>query len=60
VITVPQRALITRNGDKFVRVIKNGALMEVRVETGLRGSDGNVEIATGISDGESVVTSVQE
>ena len=55
VIAVPQRSVITRGGIKYVRVIEEGAIVEKTVETGLRGSDGNIEIVSGLSEGEKVV-----
>lgn len=57
VVVVPLRAVSTReNGEEFVRVVDNGVLTEVSVKTGLRGSDGMVEIQNGVSVGDRVVT----
>ena len=57
VLAVPYRAIINKNGDKIVRVIRDKQQIEERkVETGLRGSDGYIEITSGISEGEEVVT----
>lgn len=63
VIFVPQRAVIEKNGDKIVRVVvedkssKTGERIdEVRVKTGLRGSDGNIEIIEGLKEGDKVIT----
>lgn len=62
VIAVPARAVISRNGDKFVKVLleDNQTVEEVLVDTGLRGSDGNVEILEGLSEGDKVVVYVGE
>lgn len=67
VIIVPQRAIITKNGDKFLRIInfesaeKNDAeFKEVKIITGLRGSDGNVEIIEGVKEGDRVITFFEE
>ncbi|MBI2109398.1 MAG: efflux RND transporter periplasmic adaptor subunit [Parcubacteria group bacterium] len=60
VITIPQRAVIRKNGGKFVQVLKNGVTTEVSVETGLRGSDGNIEITEGLIEGDVVVTLIEE
>lgn len=60
VISVPQRAVITKNGDKFVR-IKNGEIVqEVEVSTGLSGKDGFIEIVNGINEGDQVVTFIND
>ncbi len=57
VIVIPQRAVISKDGGKFVRVLKDGKIEEVKVTTGLRGSDGNIEIISGISEGERIIVS---
>ncbi len=57
VLAVPQRAISIRNGEKTVRILKGGAAQEVRVGTGLRGSDGNVEIVQGLEEGDQVILS---
>ncbi|MAG12930.1 hypothetical protein CL630_03935 [bacterium] len=60
VIAVPQRAVITKNGDKIVRILVDGIVEEVLVATGLRGSDGRVEILKGISEGDKVIIFLEE
>ena len=60
VIAVPQRAIIRKNGDQFVRIADGEGFREVKVETGLRGSDGNIEIISGISEGDEVITFSEE
>jgi multidrug efflux pump subunit AcrA (membrane-fusion protein) len=60
VFYVPQRAVLSKNGDKMVKILsdeKSGAITEVAVKTGLRGSDGNIEITDGIREGDKVITS---
>lgn len=58
VFTIPQRAVIYKNGDKFVRVLDLGSdeFGEVKVETGLHGSDGRLEIISGLKEGDRVIT----
>lgn len=60
VIAVPQRSIIRKNGDKFVRILNSEDFEEVKVETGLRGSDGNIEIIKGVNDGDKVITFSEE
>jgi len=55
VIAIPQRAVAEKNGDKIVRVIKNGKPEDVKIETGLRGSDGRVEVTRGLSEGDTII-----
>ncbi len=58
-IAVPQRAVAQKeNGDKIVKILKDdGAVEERKVATGLKGSDGNIEIIEGIQEGEKIITS---
>jgi len=60
VIMIPSRALTTKDGQKIVRVLEGEIPREVVVEIGLRGSDGNVEVVSGLSVGERVITFEQE
>lgn len=56
VIAIPQRAVISKNGDKIVRILKDDeTIEEVNVITGIRGSYGNIEIIKGISEGDRVI-----
>lgn len=55
VLYVPQRSIAARNGKKFVSIYENGTIKEREVQTGLRGSDGNVEIISGLSEGEKIL-----
>ena len=65
VITIPQRAVLRRNGSKFVRVIDSPSspiedIREVIVETGLVGLDGNIEIVQGINVGDIVIVFIND
>ncbi len=60
VIAVPQRSVVSDNGDKIVRILEEKGVVEVGVETGLRGSDGKIEIIKGVNEGDKVVTFVNE
>lgn len=55
VIAVPQRAIITKNGDKIVRVVQNNLINEVKVETGLVGQNGLIEIIQGLNEGDKII-----
>lgn len=60
VLVVPARAVTGKNGIKTVRVLtvvdNKEVVTEREVTTGLRGSDGNIEITSGLGEGERVVT----
>lgn len=61
VLAVPQRAVVIKEGKKMVYTligdVKQGKLQDVTITTGLVGSDGQVEVLTGLQEGDKVVTS---
>jgi RND family efflux transporter MFP subunit len=57
VFLVPTSAVQTQNGQSFVRIIKNGKMEQADVETGLSSST-QVEIVSGLSEGNTIVTSI--
>jgi RND family efflux transporter MFP subunit len=60
VILLPRRAVIARDGERYVRELEtNGNVREVTVKAGLYGSDGNVEILSGVNEGDKVITFVK-
>lgn len=57
VLMVPTAAIQTETGGSTVRILKNGVPESVSVETGLS-SDTQIEIISGLNEGDEVVTSV--
>ncbi len=57
ILLIPSSAIQSSNGESWVRVMKNGQINQVTVETGLA-SDSEVEIISGLAEGDSVVTSI--
>jgi RND family efflux transporter MFP subunit len=55
VLAVPQRAVIAKNGGKFVQVKNGETTTDKSVTTGLRGSDGSIEIISGLQEGDQVL-----
>ena len=57
VIAIPIRSVIRNEGPTiFVRILESdGSITETPVETGLRGSDGNIEITSGVNLGDEVI-----
>lgn len=55
-LLVPASALAGRDTNSSVQVLVNGAPVVRSVVTGLRGKDGLVEIRSGLTEGEQVVT----
>lgn len=57
VLLIPSTAIQTVNGQATVRILKNGQLQSVSVETG-DANDTDTEISSGLSAGDTVATSV--
>ncbi len=55
VVIIPARALSEKDGKRVVRVLLSGVPVEREVSLGLRGSDGKVEILSGVAEGEPVI-----
>ena len=59
VIVIPERSVINKGSDRIVRVLDpKEETREVKVTTGLRDSEGNIEIIAGLNEGDKVVTSL--
>lgn len=60
VIAIPQRAVISNAGKKYVKILKGEQnVIEVEVTTGITGSNGTIEILSGINEGDLVVLSIE-
>ena len=59
VLAVPARAVTSRDGKKFVKILPDpkGFAQEVEIETGLVGSEGTIEVIQGLSGSETLVLS---
>ncbi|MHB9019729.1 MAG: efflux RND transporter periplasmic adaptor subunit [Minisyncoccota bacterium] len=58
VLVLPQRAILNKDGERFVQLNRgNNFIEERKIEVGLKGSDGNIEIVSGLNDGDEVVSS---
>lgn len=61
ILFVPWRAIRQKNGSYFVMAQKNSNETEERqVQIGLKGSDGNIEIITGLKEGEKITGYYEE
>lgn len=61
ILLMPSRAVLERNGSgKFTRIYNKGEVSEVKIEVGLRGDEGLIEILSGVNEGDEVVTFVKE
>lgn len=55
VLTTPYRALQEKDGRKFVRVLEGNKVIEKDVVVGLKGDEGEVEVISGLKEGEKVI-----
>ncbi len=63
VLSVPQRAIISKDRKKFVRIVTDSntkAYEEREVVTGLEADESRVEILSGLSEGDEVVTFIKK
>lgn len=59
-LIIPRRAVIEKNGKNMVRIPIDGDFQEIEVETGLVGADGNIEIISGLKEGDEVITFIKK
>lgn len=59
VLIIPQRAVLTNNGQKYVRILQGEEIKEVGIETGIRGNLGEIEIVSGLEQGDKIITFVK-
>lgn len=52
---VSQRAVYSKDGGRFILIRKDKQNIEVPIKTGIRDTEGNIEILEGLSEGQSVV-----
>ena len=55
VLQVPYRAIVFKDGKRLVRILDNG-IQEIEVVTGLKGSNGEIEILSGLNQGQEIIT----
>lgn len=61
VLFAPGRSIISKNGSKYIRVVSaDNTTNDVLVTTGLKSSDGTIEILTGLNEGDIIITTPTE
>jgi RND family efflux transporter MFP subunit len=55
VLMIPEKAVLRENGKKYVRIPDGEELKMVEVETGIRNLDGEVEVLSGLKEGDEIV-----
>jgi HlyD family secretion protein len=59
VISIPDRAIQDSGGKKMVQILVSGKPVDREVKLGLEGDGGMVEIVSGLSEGDQVITSTK-
>ena len=59
VISIPERTVKDQNGKKVVQVLVDGKPQDRVVALGLAGDNGMIEIASGLNEGDQVITATQ-
>ncbi|HBU07267.1 MAG TPA: hypothetical protein DEB09_04245 [Candidatus Magasanikbacteria bacterium] len=61
VLYIPSRAIKADDqGNKTVRILENEELKDIKVNTGLRGDNGLIEITNGLQEGQEIVVRIIE
>jgi HlyD family secretion protein len=60
VLYVSQRSIVYKEDKRFVRIPKGEEFEETEVETGLKGSDGRIEIISGVDEGTEVIVFIKK
>lgn len=60
VLRIPGRAVITQDGNDIVRVLVDGEIEEREVVVGMDGEGGDVEIVSGVEEGETIVVLIKD
>ncbi|MEK7105247.1 MAG: efflux RND transporter periplasmic adaptor subunit [Patescibacteria group bacterium] len=60
VLYVPSRAVLEKDGVKFVRVPSDKTYIEQTVSIGLRADEGLTEIVNGLTEGQTIIVSIRQ
>ncbi len=60
VLMIPMRAVLDKDGNKYVRILYGTQALESLVKLGLSGDGGMVEVLSGVKEGDDVVTFTKE
>lgn len=52
---ISQRTLVQKKGESFVSIYKEGRVEEIKITAGLTGSDGNIEVLSGLKEGDEII-----
>ena len=60
VLVIPQRAVSERNGYKTIKFLEDNKVKEKEIETGIRSVEGQVEVISGLNEGEEIITYIKD
>lgn len=60
VLLIPDRAIVSSNLEKFVRIPDSKQYKEIKVEIGLISPEGDAEVLSGLTEGQEIITFVNE
>lgn len=61
VLVIPARAVIYKNNNKFVQILTaDNQVVDQEVSTGIKGDDGLIEIISGLTEGQAVITLIND
>ena len=60
VLYVPQRAVSSKDNKKFVKIPDDKKIKELEVITGLKGSNGEIEIISGLNEGDRIISYIKK
>ena len=55
VLVAPQRLIIKKNGNRIAKVLVGDEVIEVMVETGINNDQGEIEIISGLKEGDKII-----
>ncbi len=56
---IPYRAILFKDNKRIVRILDGKEIKEIEVKTGLKGSQGEIEIISGLQEGDEVITFIK-
>ncbi len=59
-LTVPEKSIQSDNGRNYVRILENGLVKDIDVQTGIRNLQGDIEIKEGLSEGQEIIVKTND
>jgi len=59
VLIIPQRAVTEKNDKQWVKILDSKNPKEIEIQTGLKGNKGDVEVISGLNEGQEVITFIK-